>query len=335
MIKPLSKSLVNHNKKFSGLIILSVISLIAVMLFGPATISGAQVMTCLLGDCDNNFVDMVIWQVRVPRVLVGFIAGAGLACAGAILQNTTRNPLADPYLFGIVSGAALGATIASLTLADQMTVALPLAAFLGALFAVFIVLMISKVLQRMEQLLLAGVAVSFMLSAVSQFLLYLGEPFASNRVLFWLMGSLTRVEMSHFYVIAPVVILSIIVVIGYSRQIDALLLGDESAATLGVNVDRLRLLMMAICAALTATIVAYCGGIGFVGLMIPHIVRHWLGVTTLPLIIGSSLVGGSFLLWVDVLARSAFASLEIPIGIITSAIGSVFFLFVMHRGARQ
>lgn len=324
----------NHSVKFIGLAALSLLSLALVMTFGPANISAGEVALCVLGGCENSFIDMVIWQVRVPRVLVGFVAGAGLACAGAILQNTTRNPLADPYLFGIVSGAALGATIASITLADQMTVALPLAAFLGALFSVFIVLLISRVLQRMEQMLLAGVAVSFMLSAISQFILYLGDPFVTNRVLFWLMGSLARVEMSHFYVIAPVVVLAVLVVVGYSRQIDALLLGDESAKTLGVNVDRLRLLMMAVCAALTATIVSYCGGIGFVGLMVPHIVRHWVGVTTMPLIIGSSLVGGCFLIWVDVLARSAFADLEIPIGIITSAIGSFFFLFVIYRGAK-
>jgi iron complex transport system permease protein len=313
---------------------LALFSLAAVLTFGPAQITSAQVAACVFGTCENSFIEMIIWQVRVPRVLVGFVAGAGLATAGAILQNTTRNPLADPYLFGIVSGAALGATIASQTLADSLTVALPLAAFLGALLSVVIVLTISKALKSMEQLLLAGVAVSFMLSSISQFLLYLGDPFATNRVLFWMMGSLARVEMSNFYVIAPVVLFSLLIVFAYNRQIDALLLSDESAATLGVNVDRLRLTMMAICAALTATIVAYCGGIGFVGLMIPHIVRHWFGVTTLPLIIGSCLVGGCFLLWVDVLARSAFANQEIPIGIITSAIGSIFFLFIMHRSKK-
>ena len=317
--------------KFVGLIILSLLSLALVLSFGPANITNVQVATCVMGDCENKFIEMVIWQVRIPRVLVGFMAGAGLAIAGAILQNTTRNPLADPYLFGIVSGAALGATIATQTMSDSLAVALPLAAFLGALFSVTIVLMISKTLRRMEQLLLAGVAVSFMLSSVSQLLLYLGDPFASNRVMFWIMGSLARVEMANFYVIAPVVLLSLIIVIAYARQIDALVLGDETATTLGVNVDRLRLLMMGICAALTATIVAYCGGIGFVGLMIPHIVRRWLGVTTLPLILGSVFIGGSFILWVDVLARSAFANQEIPIGIITSAIGSVFFLSVMYQ----
>lgn len=313
------------------LAILVFISVLCAITFGPANIDSADLLACLIADCQSQVANVVIWQVRIPRVLVALVAGMGLAIAGAILQNTTRNPLADPYLFGIVSGAGLGATIANITLADNLTIALPLAAFLGSLFSVVIVVFIAKVLQRMEQLLLAGVAVSFMLASVTQFILYFGEPFATNRVIFWLMGSLARVEMSNFYVIASVLIIAIIIVIALHRQIDALLLGDESAASLGVDVDKLRLLMLAICAALTATIVAYCGGIGFVGLMIPHIVRQLIGVTTLKLIIGSALIGAIFLIWVDVIARSSLPHAEIPIGIITSALGSLFFLFIMYR----
>ncbi|MFT7005786.1 MAG: iron complex transport system permease protein [Colwellia sp.] len=314
-----------------ALLLLTFTSAIAGLHFGPASITSGQVFQCLLNNCENPISQMVIWQVRVPRVLVALVAGMGLAIAGAILQNTTRNPLADPYLFGIVSGAGLGATVANLSLGEHLGIALPLAAFLGALFAIAIVLFIAKILQRMEQLLLAGVAVSFMLGSLTQFILYFGEPFATNRVIFWLMGSLSRVEMSNFYVIGCVLLVTIITIIAMHRHIDALLLGDESAASLGVNVDRLRLLMLGLCAALTATIVAYCGGIGFVGLMIPHIVRQIIGVTTLKLVIGSALIGGSFLIWVDIIARSALANAEIPIGIITSALGSIFFLFIMIR----
>jgi len=317
--------------KLALLALLCLASIGGALTFGPVEIRAQQLLSCFTATCETPVIDMVVYQVRVPRILVGLVAGMGLAIAGAILQNTTRNPLADPYLFGIVSGAGLGATVASITLANMLTVALPLAAFLGALFAVFIVVLIAKALQRMEQLLLAGVAVSFMLASVSQFLLYLGEPFATNRVLFWLMGSLARVELDNFYVIASVLIFALVIIIAFHRHIDALLLGDESAASLGVDADKLRLLMLALCAALTATIVAYCGGIGFVGLMIPHIVRQLLGVTTIPLIFGSMLVGGTFILWVDVIARSALANAEIPIGIITSATGSIFFLLIMYR----
>ncbi len=316
---------------FILLAVLMVISGALALTFGPASLSISEITQCLISNCSTPVNEMILWQVRIPRILVGLVAGMGLAIAGAILQNTTRNPLADPYLFGIVSGAALGATIATITLANHLTVALPLAAFLGALFSVTIVVVIATALKNMEQLLLAGVAVSFMLTAISQFILYLGEPFATNRVLFWLMGSLARVDMSNFYVIASIIIISFIIIVAYHRQIDALLLGDESAKSLGVNVNKLRLLMLAVCAAITATVVAYCGGIGFVGLMIPHIVRQFVGVTTLPLIIGSAFIGGTFLVWVDVGARSAIDSAEVPLGIITSAIGSIFFLGIMFR----
>lgn len=316
---------------FLALIALTIFSVAASITFGPATISTSELMNCLFTQCNNAVTQTVIWQVRIPRVLVALVAGMGLAVAGAILQNTTRNPLADPYLFGIVSGAGLGATVASISLANEITIALPLAAFLGALLSVIIVMFIAKVLQSMEQMLLAGVAVSFMLAALTQFILYFGEPFATNRVIFWLMGSLARVEMNNFYVIAVILVISLITIFALHRQIDALLLGDDSATSLGVNVDKLRLLMLALCAALTATIVAYCGGIGFVGLMIPHIVRQLVGVTTLKLIFASALIGGSFLIWVDVVARSSLMHAEIPIGIITSALGSLFFLFIMYK----
>jgi iron complex transport system permease protein len=316
---------------FTGLLILTIFTLISAITFGAAEITSVDVLQCVLSECATPMHDMVVWQVRIPRVLVGLAAGMGLACAGAILQNVTRNPLADPYLFGIISGAGLGATIATLVVTDEQMLVLPMAAFLGALFSVTIVFGIATLLRNMNHLLLTGVAVSFMLSSISHFILYLGDPFATNRVIFWLMGSLTSVEMFHFYLIATMVLVTLITIFALHRQIDALLLGDESAASLGVNVDKLRIILLALCAAVTATIVAYCGGIGFVGLMVPHIVRQLLGVTTMPLIIGSALVGGCFLVWVDVLARSILANVEIPIGIITSAIGSIFFLAIMYR----
>lgn len=314
------------------LLLLSIVSIFVALFFGAASITPSQLINCLVNQCHNDISELVIWQIRLPRVLVGFVAGAGLACAGAILQNITRNPLADPYLFGIVAGAGLGATIASIGFSEQLIVSLPTAAFLGALFSVIIVFSLANFMQKIEQLLLAGVAVSFMLSAITQFMLYTSDPLAANRVLFWLMGSLARVEMQHFYLISTVMLIALFIIFAFHRQIDALALGDETASTLGVNVTKLRLIMLAICAAITAIIVAYCGGIAFIGLMIPHIVRQLVGNNTFRLIIGSILLGGSFLIWVDVVARSAINNLELPIGIITSVIGSLFFLFVMFKG---
>ncbi|WJG09006.1 iron ABC transporter permease [Aliiglaciecola sp. LCG003] len=334
--------------RWGALVIVSIASLVSGLLFGAADISTAEIYQCVVHQCRLPINEVIFWQIRVPRILVGFLVGAGLAVAGATLQNVYRNGLADPYLFGVVSGAGLGASIATLitshsTVANMpilswlallpFSIALPLAAFLGAIFAVLIVQMLASRLfgNRTELLLLAGVAVSFMLSSVSHLLLYLAEPFAANKVIFWLLGSLARSEMWFVWVMLPVVMVSVGILWLYGRHMDAMLLGDESAKALGVKVDGLRTLVLMICAALTACIVAYCGGIGFVGLMIPHIVRSWLGVTSRTLILGCVLIGGSFLIWVDVAARMLLAGQEIPIGIITSAIGSIFFLVGLRK----
>jgi iron complex transport system permease protein len=336
------------NKKWIFLCVLVFASPIGALFFGAADLSNSQLIHCITQGCQDPVNNMIFWEIRAPRVFVGFLVGAGLAVAGATLQNITRNGLADPYLFGVVSGAGLGASIATLLfdskLAEQIglmqmfpelsfSLALPFAAFLGALFSVFLVqILVSKTFgSKTEHMLLAGIAVSFMLSALSHFLLFLGEPFAANKVIFWLMGSLARVETWYAWVMLPVVVVSVAILLIYGRHMDALLLGDENAKTLGVQVTRLRILSLAICAALTACIVSYCGGIGFVGLMIPHIVRSWLGVTSRIVTIGCVLLGGCFMVWVDVLARVALPNQEIPIGIITSAIGSVFFLIVMSQ----
>jgi iron complex transport system permease protein len=336
------------NKKWVLLCLLVIASPIAALFFGAADLSSGELIQCITQGCQDPVNNMIFWEIRAPRVFVGFLVGAGLAVAGATLQNITRNGLADPYLFGVVSGAGLGTSIATLLfdskLAEQLglmqmfpslsfSLALPFAAFLGALFSVFLVqILASKTFgSKTEHMLLAGIAVSFMLSALSHFILFLGEPFAANKVIFWLMGSLARVEIWYAWVMLPVVVISVAILLLYGRHMDALLLGDENAKTLGVQVTRLRILSLAICAALTACIVSYCGGIGFVGLMIPHIVRSWLGVTSRIVTIGCVLLGGCFMVWVDVLARVALPNQEIPIGIITSAIGSVFFLLVMSQ----
>lgn len=306
--------------------------------FGVTQLGHNEVWQCLMGECAQPIYQTILWQIRLPRVLLGFLAGFGLAVAGSLMQNVTRNPLADPYLFGIVAGAGLGATLVSALPANLLpqylqAISLPLAAFLGALAAVVIVLMvlIKKNWQRSEHLLLAGVAVSFLLSSITSFILYTGEAFSSNRVIFWLMGSLARAEPGVLMWILPVVLIATLIALLLSRQLDALLLSDESARSLGINVKQLRIITLILCAAITAVIVSYCGGIGFVGLMIPHIVRPFVGLTTARLLLASGFIGGCFLVWVDVIARTALDGQEIPIGVITSAMGSIFFLLLMRK----
>jgi iron complex transport system permease protein len=284
-------------------------------------------------SCEKSIYDTILWEIRFPRVLLGFLAGFGLALAGALMQNVTRNPLADPYLFGIVSGAGLGATLTQYLPASMQLISLPLASFLGSLLAVGIILIVlyQNNWRRIEHLLLAGVAVSFLLSSLTTFLLYSGEAFSSNRVIFWLMGSLARADNTSLMLIFPVIAISTIIALLLGRQLDALLLSDDSARTLGIKVEQLRIITLILCAAITAVIVSYCGGISFIGLMIPHIVRPFVGITSARLFIAAGLIGGCFLVWVDVIARTALDGQEIPIGVITSAMGSLFFLALLRK----
>lgn len=326
-----------YSVKLFGLMLLLVMSLLLSLKIGSVNLSFTELWQALFGLASAEpLTNAIIWQIRLPRLITAMLVGAGLAVAGAVLQNVSRNPLADPYLFGLMAGAGLGATISSILLPEQL-ISLALAAFLGALLAVVLVFLacLGSRLQKMEVTLLAGVAVSFMLSAISSFILYFAEPFAANRVIFWLMGSLSRTDWRSVMLIAPAAALLLLVALALRRQLDALLLSDESARSLGVNVQRLRLTLLLLTALVTACIVAQCGGIAFVGLMVPHMVRYFMGVTAVPLILGSALFGAIFMIWVDNVARSLLTMQEIPLGVITSVIGSLFFLFILRRQLQQ
>ncbi|NRQ42448.1 iron ABC transporter permease [Rheinheimera sp. YQF-2] len=324
-------------KHYALAMLLAVLLLLFSMLLslnvGSATLSVSDIVKVLSGQVPQSaLAETIIWQIRLPRLLCAVLVGAGLAISGAILQNASRNPLADPYLFGLMAGAGLGATLVSVVLPPQM-VSMALGAFCGALFAVALVFMVcaGQNWRRIEITLLAGVAVSFMLSAISSFILYFAEPFAANRVIFWLMGSLSPVNWHSVLLLAPVTLLVLLLALALRRQLDALLLSDDSARTLGVNTQRLRLVLLLATALLTACIVSQCGGIAFVGLMIPHIVRHFFGVTSVRLLLGCAVVGALFMIWVDNLARTVLPQQEIPLGVITSLAGSIFFLLIMRR----
>ncbi|WP_211225050.1 FecCD family ABC transporter permease [Oceanobacter kriegii] len=319
------------------LVVLAIVSPLISLWFGSADLPDGTVWACLTDQCPRPVDQAIFYDLRLPRVLAALLVGGGLAVAGASLQNVTRNGLADPYLFGVVAGAGLGASIVSVLPGVSSWVpdgvALPMAAFIGSSLAVVLVqaLATSAWARTPEQLLLAGVAVSLMLGAMTHFVLYLGEPFAANKVMFWLMGSLSRVELHQLAIMALPLLVAVALLWLLGRRFDAMLLGDDTARSLGVEASTMRAIGMVICAGLTAVVVAYCGGIGFVGLMIPHIVRRWVGVSTRQVVPASLLLGGAFLVWADVLARSASPDHEIPIGILTSAIGSVFFLLMMRR----
>lgn len=300
--------------------------------YGSAELNFTAIWQALTGSGASALAETIIWQVRLPRVVCAMLVGAGLAVAGAILQNASRNPLADPYLFGLMAGAGLGATVVSILLPAHLYT-MAIGAFFGALLAVLMVFAVcaGQSWRKIEITLLAGVAVSFMLSAISSFILYFADPFAANRIIFWLMGSLSRTDWLSVLLLGPAVATIVVVAFILRRQLDALLLSDESARTLGVHTSRLRLILLLVTAVVTACIVSQCGGIAFVGLMIPHIVRHFFGVTSVRLITGCVITGALFLLWVDNVARTLLPQQEIPLGVITSIFGSIFFLLIMRH----
>ncbi|MGL4616052.1 MAG: FecCD family ABC transporter permease, partial [Shewanella sp.] len=291
----------------------------------------------------------IVLELRLPRILLAFVAGAGLSLAGSVLQTVTRNPLADPYLFGISSGASFGAVVVitllngtgALALPESLFapgiwawlqwISLPIGAFVGALTSVLIVLALAGGGQhgQIERMLLSGVASSFLFGALTSLLLYFASPQATASVIFWSLGSFAKASWSVLLLPSVVVGGSFGIIVAMRRQINALQAGDETAHTLGVNVANIRLNMLLLCSLITAVLVATCGGIGFVGLMIPHTVRLLLpGRRPLLLI---AIVGGLFMVWIDVLARCLLATQELPVGIITAAIGSFFFLLILRR----
>ena len=313
----------------------AVVSVILLLQWGAVDIAVNDVWQCVFGRCVTPMQEAVIWQIRLPRILLGFLVGAGLACCGAVMQTAVRNPLADPYLFGIVAGAGLGIVIANQLLPLLSVNLLPLMAFIGAAGAILLVIALAYYLQRVEVIVLAGVSVAFLLGAATQLLLYLGEPMASNRIMFWLMGSLAGANMAQVQGLAAVFLVALTASLAMHRQLNVLLLDDDSARALGVHASRLRILLLLGCAVLTAMIVAYAGGIGFVGLMVPHMVRFLTGSFLLALLLGCTLVGGVLMIWVDFLARNLLSGQDIPIGILTSALGSLFFMGLLFRAHQR
>ncbi|MBV6286348.1 FecCD family ABC transporter permease [Pseudomonas aegrilactucae] len=276
----------------------------------------------------------IVWLIRVPRMLLGALVGGGLALIGAVLQAVTRNPLADPHLLGVTSGATLGAVLVVLHVGELIGVlTLPLAAFVGALCSMLLVLAIASRHGRLDsdRLLLCGVAVAFVMMALANLLLFLGDHRASSAVMFWMLGGLGLARWELLAVPAASVLLGLVLLLGMARALNALMAGEQTAVTLGLNARSVRLMAFLICSLLTGVLVAISGSIGFVGLMVPHIARRLVGAEHRRLLPVSLLLGSLFLIWVDVAARTLIAPEDLPIGIATAAIGGLFFIGMMRR----
>jgi iron complex transport system permease protein len=284
--------------------------------------------------------EAIVWLIRVPRVLVGAIVGAGLAVSGAMMQGLFRNPLAEPGLTGAGPGAVLGAVTMFVTgWGMQSVVALPLAAMACSFLALLLVYAIATRggTTRVGTLLLAGIAVGALLQGVSNFLISINIVSwqASQEIVFWMMGGLDARSWAHVWLSAPFVAIGVIAGLTQSRTLDLLLLGEDNAAALGVDVEGAKRMLVATTALLTGASVAVAGLIGFVGLIVPHGVRLLLGPSHRVLLPATAVAGATFLIACDLAARTARPPAEIRLGVITALCGAPFFLFLLLRRERE
>ncbi|MFR5266725.1 FecCD family ABC transporter permease [Clostridium sp.] len=342
----MEKNKEKNNERFAfwvmillALLIISVIICIAI----GSTYIDPKVVYNVLGSKltgSHNFsesIETIIWEIRVPRVILGLVTGAGLATCGVLMQCVTRNPIADPYILGISSGASAGAVFiivfGSTVAIGSLSVAF--GAFIGAILCGIMVFVIGTQWGRSTsttRLVLSGLAISTIFSAITNIIIYSAKN--SNQAksaMFWIMGSLGGGTYEKLYL--PIIILLIVIILSIflSKSMDLLLFGDDSAIILGMNVKLVKSVIILLATILTASLVAITGAIGFIGLVIPHVCRHMSGSSHRKLIILSSITGAIFLIWADAIARSAFSPREIPIGIITSLIGGPFFLWLISK----
>jgi iron complex transport system permease protein len=279
---------------------------------------------------------VIIMQVRLPRVLLGLVVGAGLAITGTALQAMVRNVLADPYLLGVVSGASTGAAATILYGVGGALGASSLtgSAFLGAAGAMLLVFTLSRIGGKVTsiRLLLAGAAVGYVFAAITSLMIFVSDSEQGARdVLFWLLGSLSLAVGQSVLIAGLAVGAGIVVLTMWGRWLDALAIGDETARTLGVSPTRVRAQLLLVVSLCVGAVVAVSGGIGFVGLIVPHVARRCVGGVHRRVIPVAALLGAIFLIWADVLARLILQPAEVPLGIITAILGTPMLLLLVRR----
>jgi iron complex transport system permease protein len=307
----------------------------------PGEVLGAvgRRLGLLSGAAADPLADEVLWQIRFPRVALGLVVGAALGCAGAAMQGTFANPLAEPGIVGVSSGAVLGAVVhivLGVSIAGSWSLAV--AAFVGGLVTVLVVYWAARSGGRTEvvTLVLTGIAVNALTGAVIGLLTYVSTDAELRSITFWTLGSVAQASWAKVAVVGPLALAGLLLAWRLSGRLDLLALGERPARHLGVDVERLRIAMLAIVAVLTAAAVAMSGIVLFVGLVVPHLVRMVGGPAHRLLLPASALAGALVLVLADLVARTAVAPAELPLGVLTALVGSPFFLWQLRRTrARQ
>ncbi|MCP8310818.1 MAG: iron chelate uptake ABC transporter family permease subunit [Candidatus Methylarchaceae archaeon HK01M] len=293
----------------------------------------------LVGDVstgvDYSVNQSIVLQIRLPRIIAASMVGVALAVSGVVLQGLLRNPMADPYVIGISAGAALGASIVigfGIGFSFLGIDAIQLMALLGGLITVFVVYNIARIGPRIPMLtvLLAGIAITSFLSAIISFIMItLGESL--HALVFWLFGSFTLSSWDNVVVAMPFIIIGLIVIVIFSRQLNIMLLGEDEAQQLGVDIEKLKKIMLVVASLITAVAVSISGIIGFIGLIIPHIARILVGPDHRILVPSSALAGAIILVLCDTAARTIMDPVELPVGVFTAFFGVPFFLYLLRK----
>ena len=322
------------------LVVLVLVTVVLSIGFGAEPMPASEVVDVLRhrleGAVEDPAYDAIVWQIRLPRTLLGLVVGAGLAVAGMGIQTLVRNPLADPYLLGVSSGASVGATaVITLGLLSGLGLwALSAGALIGALLAAVLVFGVAMMQGGLTplRLVLTGTVLSSAFSSIASFMVFRSaEPRAAQSVLFWLLGSLSGATWEQLWLPALTVAVAFGVLMAGSGWLDALAVGPDTAAALGVPVRVLRIVLFVLLAVVVGVLVAVAGGIGFVGLVLPHLARLLVGPrhrVSLPVV---ALSGALFLVWVDVVARVMVRPTEIPLSVVTGLIGAPVFLLLLGR----
>ncbi len=331
-----------------GLLLLFIVLIYSISV-GAVTIPPQEVLQTMLGQSVSTKWDSIIWNIRLPQALAAIVAGAGLSVAGVVMQSILRNPLGSPFTLGISNAGAFGAAFSVVILGSgkmQSTVAnaviinnpylTTMVAFVFCLLATGVILLISRIRGALpEVMVLAGVALSSLFTAGTMFLQYFADDTQLAAVVFWTFGDVGRVNWLELEIMTGVVLLAVIFFIANCWNYNAIDAGDETAKSLGVNVEKIRLIGMVIAALVSAVIVAFLGVIGFVGLICPHMVRRIIGDDQRYLIPGSTLLGGILLLVSDTAARLIVSPYVLPVSVLTAFMGAPTFIYLLLRGYRR
>jgi len=308
----------------------------AALVIGPANAPYGDSLAALFVD-DGTPLTLVMREIRLPRAILALVIGASLGMAGAAMQGYLRNPLADPGLIGVSASAALGAVLAIQTgLAAAFAFGLPLAALAGAVLGVLLVLALAGPRGASITLILAGIVVSSLAGALTSLVLNLSpNPFAASEIVFWMMGSLADRSMDHVWLALPLIALGLALLATLTRGLDALTLGEDAAQALGVDLTRLRLTLVAGTAAVVGASTAVAGTIGFVGLVVPHLLRPFVGARPGAMLWASALCGAAMLLAADILVRVVLPTKDLKLGVVTALVGAPLFLHLIYKTRRQ